>query len=152
MFSAHYKAQKTTAKIIFAVVLILLCAVISGITGTATSLFIFNLMPHKIQQAASDSSQEIIYVTQEPSVIYVPEPTSEITTAPPETTTEPPVTTKSKSDIYYEAVNSVVNIRSEYEVVYRGLFGTTFSRPYVASGSGFFISDDGYVVTNYHVV
>ena len=145
--------ESRKGKIIFAIVLIVLCAVISGITGAATSLFIFNLMPQKVQQAASDSSQEIIYVTQEPSVIYIPETTTEEpTTAPPETTTEPPVTRKSKSDIYYEAVNSVVNIRSEYEVVYRGLFGTSFTRKFASSGSGFFISSDGYLVTNYHVV
>ena len=145
--------ESRKGKIIFAIVLIVLCAVISGITGAATSLFIFNLMPQKVQQAASDSSQEIIYVTQEPSVISIPETTTEEpTTAPPETTTEPPVTRKSKSDIYYEAVNSVVNIRSEYEVVYRGLFGTSFTRKFASSGSGFFISSDGYLVTNYHVV
>ena len=144
--------ESRKGKIIFAIVLILLCALISGITGAATSLFIFNLMPQKVQQAAQDSAQEIIYVTQEPSVIYVPETTEEPTTAAPETTTEPPVTQRSKSDIYYEAVNSVVNIRSEYEVVYRGLFGTSFTRKFASSGSGFFISSDGYLVTNYHVV
>ena len=144
--------ESRKGKIIFAIVLILICAVISGITGAATSLFIFNLMPQNTRSASSDSSQEIIYVTQEPTIVYLPETTAEPTTLPPETTTEPPTTEKSKSDIYYEAVNSVVNIRSDYTVVRRGLFGTTFSRDYSSSGSGFFISGNGYLVTNYHVV
>ena len=143
--------ESRRGKIIFAVVLILVCAVISGITGAASSLFIFSLMPQKVQNASSDSSQQVIYVTEEPSLIPPPETTSEPVTVPPETTTEP-VTQKSKSDIYYEAVNSVVNIRSNYSVVIRGLFGTSFTRSYASSGSGFFISEDGYLVTNYHVV
>ena len=46
-------------RIIFAVVLVLICAIISGITGAATSLFIFNLMPDKVRSAASESSQEV---------------------------------------------------------------------------------------------
>ena len=143
--------ESRKGRVIFAIVLVLVCAIISGITGAATSLFIFNLMPHKVQNASSEPSQEVIYVTEAPTIAPPPETTTETVTLPPETTTEP-VTEKSKSDIYYAAVNSVVNIRSDYEVVIRGLFGTAFTRQYTSSGSGFFISDNGYVVTNYHVV
>lgn len=144
--------ESRKGKVIFAIVLVIVCAIISGITGAATSLFIFSFMPQKVQQAASSDSQQVIYVTEAPTLIPEPETTTELTTVPPETTTEPQVTEKSKSDIYYEAVNSVVNIQSNYSVVIRGLFGTSFTRKYASSGSGFFISDDGYLVTNYHVV
>ena len=71
--------ESRKGKIIFAIVLILVCAVISAVTGAASSLFIFNLLPQKAQNASTDSSQQVIYVTEEPS--YLPEP--ETTTVAP---------------------------------------------------------------------
>lgn len=54
----------------------------------------------------------------------------------------------SAATIYDLACSQVVGITSE--VTYTNFFGMVSSAP--VSGSGFFVSDDGYILTNYHVV
>lgn len=80
--------------------------------------------------------------------------TEQITEPPTDQTTEAPAVTvkKTKGEIYAEAVHSIVGIRATRTEVTQGFFGRYSTREVNATGSGFFFTADGYIVTNYHVI
>ncbi len=69
--------------------------------------------------------------------VYIPAPTTE--------------NSLTKGDIYADAVNSVVTIKTGWKQYYSSILGSYY-RPATSSGTGFCISDNGYIVTNFHVV
>lgn len=158
--------------ILYAVILVIVCMIVSSVSGAVSSIMVYKLMPSKSSQNENTENElttdDVIFVTEPPVIVTEEEnpptePATEedtvFTTEPPVTvpvteppTTLPPVIKKTKSEIYNNAVNSVVGITSLYDRTFRTILGTYYTRQYGSTGSGFFISDDGYVVTNYHVV
>ena len=59
---------------------------------------------------------------------------------------------KTKGEVYAESVNAIVGIKAEGTKEVTTIFGRTAQAPFTSTGSGFFITESGYIVTNYHVV
>ena len=108
-----------------AVALCLVCALLGGAGGAAGAYYLFN--------GGAGSATTIYQSDREPTVVDVA-----YTNTGRELTME---------EIYATWVNSAVGISTE--IVTTNYFGQTVS---AAAGSGFVISQDGYIVTNYHVI
>ena len=91
----------------------------------------------------------------EPTVIYQTVPQATTAEAKPEETVQTPVqasatTEKTIQEVAETASKTVVEIQVENTTTTFGLFGGTYVSK--SAGSGVIISDDGYIITNNHVV
>ncbi len=109
-----------------AVALCLVCALLGGVGGAAGTYFVAG-------NGGSGTTTTLYESSREPTVVNV-----SYTDTGEEMTAE---------EVYATWVNSTVGISTE--IVTTNYFGQTVS---AAAGSGFVISTDGYIVTNYHVI
>jgi len=105
----------------------LVCALLGGVAGGALA-----------GQAVSKQLKET--TSQSASI--------PVTSSAPQTISASTSGALSAQQIYAQACEQVVGIQSD--ITYMNFFGQTASA--ATSGSGFFISKDGHILTNYHVV
>jgi len=111
------------------VALSLCCALVGGLTGFGGAVVYQNLRGPKIPSSVSQT----LMGQRETSVINV----NQIDTSKE----------MSPAEVYAKNVNSTVGIQTSVTTNYFG-----YQTMAAASGSGFIISDTGYILTNYHVV
>ena len=135
------KQIKRGVKILRAVSLVLICVI-------ASMLASYGILEYRIYRGDFDYPE----VTEsnsfsEISNIRDPEPETQISTVPVTTEAADLVTSE---DIYQMALSQVVGIRTD--IPSTDFFGRDNETTTPLSGSGFIISTNGYILTNYHVI
>ena len=145
--------------VVFGAITLVLCLLMSTASGAFSSYITVRLIDahDKYGSTTTPYKDELISVpTEKPE----PEQNDEtaqgtVTEAPtekPEKVTSASSGQKTKGEVYAESVNAIVGIKAEGTKEVTTIFGRTAQAPFTSTGSGFFITDSGYIVTNYHVI
>ncbi|MBR2411676.1 MAG: trypsin-like peptidase domain-containing protein [Clostridia bacterium] len=164
------KREKPRFSLTTFIVTIIVSVIVSTVSGAVGALVIYPvLIPGEVpteennefvieeQSTAAAVNTELttgeeITERAEENTFMPPESTPEVPVSPvPENTTAPAESALSKGEIYAEAVNSVVTITASWKQYYSSILGSYY-RPATSSGTGFAVTDNGYIVTNNHVV